>query len=118
MTWILPELNGARHLHSRDFGSDGGGILITQGGRCPGSEPHPGLGDIARNYNEQVRAQTADLGGDLLPCPCPDRHHGDHCRHPDDDAEHRQGTAQLVQAERIKGRQDGVKVGHGVTELP
>src|SRR5258707_14302450 len=63
----------------------------------------------------RLRAETPDRGDDPLPCPGPDRHHGDHRCQADDDAEHCQGTAQLVQAECIKGGQDGVKIGHGVT---
>jgi hypothetical protein len=77
-----------------------------------GAAANAALGDVAGHHHQQVGAQAADLLDDLLPCAAADGNHGDHGGDADDDAEHGEGAAQLVQTQRVEGGDECVEEAH------
>ena len=82
-----------------------------------GAEPHAAPHVSARMNHNHVRPHLADLRLDAPFGALADGQHGDDRRDPDDDAEHREESAQLVVAERPD--RDFEKIGdmHGLFVL-
>ena len=99
---------GRRHLHARNLARDRARVVVGQRRRRPAAEPHAALRDIARGNDQEVGAEAADLRHHLLARAAADRDHRDHGRDADDDAEHGERAAQLVQPQRIERGKDGV----------
>ena len=71
---------------------------------APAPEPRAALRDVAGRDDGEVGAERADLPVDEIARAGADRHHGDHRRDADDDAEHGQEAAQGVAGD---GRERG-----------
>jgi hypothetical protein len=65
-----------------------------------------------RRDHKEVRAEAADLRHHLFARAATNRDHCDHRGDADDDAEHGQCTAQLVQAQGVERGRDGITVRH------
>jgi site-specific recombinase XerC len=73
-------------------------------------------GDRAGQYQQDVAADAGDLLRDDVAGAGAHRHHGDHCGDADDDPQHGQEGAHLVDPERPQGDSQRLsEIGHGST---
>jgi hypothetical protein len=86
------------------FPLDGRGVLQRQGGYASPSRTDAAGRHRSRHDHQEVRAEALDLFLDGDVRALPDAHHGDHRRHADNDAEHREDRAHLVAPQSAKRR--------------
>jgi len=85
--------------NGRALPGNGLGGVLRQGGLRAAPHPDAAGGAAPRHDDQEVAADACHLLGDPLPCPGSDGQHRDHRAHADDDPEHGQRGAHLVDPE-------------------
>jgi hypothetical protein len=88
-------------------------VVLGKGLLRPRAHAHAARREVARQHDDEVGAQALDLVLDARLRARADRRHRDHRAHADDDAEHRQGAAQLVDAQRGERDPERREKAHG-----
>ena len=92
-------VHGGHIGNGRALPGDGFGVVLRQGGLRAASHPEAAGGAAPRHDDQEVAADACHLLGDPFACAGPDGEHRDHRTHADDDPEHGQRGAHLVDPE-------------------
>src|ERR1019366_7918500 len=85
------------------FAKDGSSVVFGEGLSVAGAHSDAGVGDAAGQHDDQIAADGIDLLFDAALRAGADRNHGNHGGDTDDDAEHGEGGAHLIDAQSAEG---------------
>ena len=93
---------GRCHCDGRTIDGDGLGVVLSQAGNRAGTQPDAVAADAARQHDDQIASDAADLLLDAFGGSRADADHRDHGRNADDDAEHREGGTHAIHLQRAE----------------
>src|SRR3989442_1536633 len=110
-----PADRGRGDLDRRNLTRDRARVVLRDRELAPGAEANAARGDAARQRDDEVRPQALDLLGDPRLGARAHADHRDDGGDTDDDAEHREGAPERVDAQRADGDANALPDAHAAS---